>query len=309
MITIFFSKSRPYNYILIIILLCLCSFYNLNSQIKNVLPTQSAYINVIGLLLLILSMFLSNFISKKNVLIKNNSYIFLFFFSFLILLPCSLLNINVIIANFFILLAIRRLISLQSLISVKEKIFDAALLIFVASLFHFWCILYILLVFFSIILHASRDYRNWILPYIALFAVTIMSTLTATVFDLPLKAYVFQQMNIDLKFNYFTTIYQNIALSIFAAIVVLFFSNTIITLSNKPLTTQSSFKKVTLCLLIGVVVFIISPAKSNSYLLFTFMPVSTMAAAYFENETTRWKGEATAIIIIGLSALLYFMQF
>ena len=56
----------------------------------------------------------------------------------------------------------------------KEKIFGASFWIFLAALFHFWSILYIGLVFISIALHVSRDYKNWIIPFIALFSVTIL---------------------------------------------------------------------------------------------------------------------------------------
>jgi hypothetical protein len=45
------------------------------------------------------------------------------------------------------LLALRRLISLQSMKASKEKIFDASLWVFIASLFHFWSILFIVLIF------------------------------------------------------------------------------------------------------------------------------------------------------------------
>jgi hypothetical protein len=38
------------------------------------------------------------------------------------------------------------------------------------------------------------------------------------------------------------------------------------------------------------------------------MPISLMAAVYFENESTKWKGETTAILVVGLSFFMFFMQ-
>jgi len=308
MITSVFSKSRPFNYILVVLMLTLCfSLVHISELNSN--ETSNLLLKK-GLLFLILigSLFLANFISKKNTLTKNNTFVFLFFFSFLILLPNSLKNMNLIVANFFILLALRRLISLQSLISPKQKIFDASLLIFIATLFHFWCILFILLVFFSIILHVSRDYRNWILPYIAFFAVTISGFLFATLRAFSFIGYIQRGTEFDLSFNYFTDRNQNIALSVYAAFVVLFLFNMLISLSNKPLNSQSAYKKIILSTFIGVAIFAISPAKNNGFLIYTFMPIALMATVYFENEATKWKAETTAILVLGLSFLLFFMQ-
>jgi len=43
-------------------------------------------------------------------------------------------------------------------------------------------------------------------------------------------------------------------------------------------------------------------------LIYTFMPIALMATVYFENEATKWKAETTAILVLGLSFLLFFMQ-
>ena len=99
------------------------------------------------------SVFLTSFISKRNGLSRDSTYVAFFYFLLLIFFPSLLDDTNLILSNFFILLALRRLISLQTLKETKEKIFDASLWIFIAALFQFWSILYILLVFISIIFY------------------------------------------------------------------------------------------------------------------------------------------------------------
>src|SRR5690606_36426599 len=166
-----FNKSRPINYALIGIFLVLVYFLYLS---KDTYWTQSYFLiaQKAGLfLVLTFSVFLVNFITRKNNLSRDNTYAMFLFVVFMVLFPTTLVNTNVIISNFFILLALRRLVSLQSLITPKEKIFDASFWIFLAALFHFWSIIYILLVFISIVFHVSRDYRNWLIPFIAFFAV------------------------------------------------------------------------------------------------------------------------------------------
>ena len=308
MITTIFSKSRPFNYILVTALLILCFFLY---QLKDVASIDSG-IEIASkgvlLLLLVASLFISNFITKKNGLSKDNTFPFLFFFSFLILFPTTLGTSSLIISNFFVLLALRRLISLQSLVTPKEKIFDASLWIFIASLFHFWSILFIILVFVSIILHVARDYRNWILPYIAFFTVAIIFLLFAFIFDKTLVDKLLDKAYISFDFNYFTNKFQNIALSIYVAITALFLFTQIISLPSKPLIHHNSYKKIIIAFFIGFAVYVVSPDKNNSILLFTFMPLAVMATGYFEGIQTNWTKEATAILVVGLSLLSFFLQ-
>ncbi len=308
MITTIFSKSRPFNYILVTALLIMCFFlYHLRSSDW----TDSAFkiAQKAGILLLLSgSLFISNFITKRNNLSKDNTFPFLFFFSFLILFPTTLGNSNLIIANFLILLALRRLISLQSLVTPKEKIFDASLWIFLAALFHFWSILFILLVFVSIILHVARDYRNWILPYIAFFAVAVIFALFSTIFNESLIYELIDKVGFDFTFDYFTNKYQNIALSIYAALTVLFVFSQLVSLPNKPLILHNSYKKIIIAFFIGAVIYVVSPDKSNNILIYTFMPLTVMATNYFESVQGKWTGEATAIIVLGLSFLSFFLQ-
>ncbi|WP_432672398.1 DUF6427 family protein [Flavobacterium sp. SM2513] len=308
MITTIFSKSRPFNYVLVTVLLIVCFFLY---QLKTTIWLQS--IESIGkkailLSLLIGSLFISNFITKKNGLSKDNTYPFLFFFIFLILFPTTLGNPSLIISNFFILMALRRLISLQSLVTPKEKIFDASLWIFLAALFHFWSILFIVLVFVSIALHVARDYRNWILPYIAFFTIGTMYVAFVLIYDTSLFGHLLDDATFSFDFDYFTNKYQNIAISIYAAITALFLFSQIVALPSKPLIHHNSYKKIILAFFIGFFIYLVSPHKNNSILIYTFMPLAVMATSYFEGIKIKWSREVTAIIVISLSFLSFFMQ-
>ena len=203
MITTIFSKSRPFNYVLVTVLLILLFFlYQLRfTDWMNSIESVGKKAILLGLL--IGSLFISNFITKKNSLSKDNTYPFLFFFIFLILFPTTLGNSNLIISNFFILLALRRLISLQSLVAPKEKIFDASMWVFLAALFHFWSILFIILVFLSIALHVARDYRNWVLPYIAFFTVATLYVVFGLLYDTKLFSHLMDDAAFSFDFDYF----------------------------------------------------------------------------------------------------------
>jgi hypothetical protein len=308
MITSVFSKSRPINYVLITTILVLCFLLFQFRSNFNTISALEIGEKFLLLLLLIGSLFITNFITKRNGLSKDNSFTFLLFFVFLILFPKTLSNGYLIVSNAFILLALRRLISLQSLKTPKEKIFDASLWIFTASLFHFWAILFIVLVFVSIIFHVSRDYRNWIIPAIAFFTVVIIGIMGALIFDIGLLYYFLNKIVVDFDLKYIETIFQNIALFIYIMTAIIAFVSMLFILSKKALNLQSSYKKIIFAFIIGLVVFFISPDKDNSYLIFTFVPVSIMLTNLLETINRYWVKESILGIIIGASIITYILQ-
>jgi len=303
-----FNKSRPFNYALISAGLVLFYFLYL---FKDDAWTND-YLLILqkaGLFLLLGgSLFLVNFITKRNTLTKNNTYAMFLFLVFLVLFPTLLVNTNIIIANFFLLLALRRLISLQSLITPKEKIFDASFWIFAASLFHFWSILFIGLVFISIVFHVSRDYRNWVIPFIAFLAVGVIYTMVLLMAGKSMINEVGKEISISFDFTYFENIYQNIALAIYSSIAVLFAVTQSFQVTNKPLNMQASHKKIIFSFLIGVAIYVLSDHKNNSFLAFTFAPLAIMGANYLETQENTWFRESLLSLIVVITVFLFVSQ-
>jgi len=308
MITSVFKKSTPLNLILGVFLMLV---FFLIYQFQDLTWTNSA-VSILkkgGLFVILLSsVFITNFIAKKNGLSKDSSYTIFFYFFFLLFFPSALDNSNLIASNFFILLALRRLISLQSLKASKEKIFDASLWIFVAALFHFWSILYIVLVFISILFHVFRDYRNWVLPFIAFFAVGIIFVLFSLTFDISIIEFINTHAATNFKLDYFTNNYQNGAFSIYMTIALFFVISMIISLSSKPLVLHDSFKKIIASFFIGIVIFLISAGKSNDLLLFTFAPLAVMATSHIEMKQQKLKQEMVLAVLILCSVFAFFSQ-
>ena len=308
MITSVFKKSTPLNLILVVFLI-LVFFLLYQFQDLTWYHSASSLFKKMGLFMVLLgSVFIANFVAKKNGLSKDSGYIILFYFLFLLFFPSVFDNYKLILANFFLLLAFRRLISLQSLKASKEKIFDASLWIFIASMFHFWCILYIVLVFISILFHVSRDYRNWVLPFIALFAVGIISLFFSITFNKNIVDHVIENTTTNFKIDYFTNNYQNGAFSIYLTISLFFIISMFSSLSNKPLLLQTSFKKIIASFFIGIVIFAISSHKSNDLLLFTFAPLAVMATSHIEVKQLQLKQEIVLFVLILCSLFAFFTQ-
>ncbi|RUT70648.1 hypothetical protein D0817_09235 [Flavobacterium cupreum] len=308
MITSVFKKSTPLNYSLVVILI-LVFFFLFQIQEPSWMSSSFLAFQKISLLCFVFaSFFLINFIVKKNGLSKDNGYTIFFYLLFLLFFPTIFNDPNVIYANFFLLLALRRLISLQSLKASKEKIFDASFWILVASLFQFWCILFLILVFISIIFHVSRDYRNWVLPFIALLAVAVIFLLISLIFHIDAIEFFEKRAVVDFRLDYFKNNYENGALSIYTAIALFFVFSILSTFSNRPQIVHSSYKKVVACFFIAVIVFIVSPNKSNDLLLFSIAPLTIMASSHIEYMQQKLNNEIVFYVLIACSLFTFFSQ-
>lgn len=312
MIASIFSKSRPFNYILVSILLVLCYFIYQFQSSGTTSGTSFLWFEVmqkvICLFILVTSLFITNFITKRNGLSKDNSYSALFFVSFLLFIPSAFNDFKIVLSSFFILLAMRRLISMKSLLTPKEKIFDASLWIFIAALFHFWSILFILIVFVSIVFHVSGDYRNWVLPFIAFFTVGIIFIFFSLVINKEWLDVVWNQTGTDFEFYYLEKSVGNAALVLYAVFSIFFLFSMIFTLSKRPIIMLASYKKVIFIFLTSVMIYIISPEKSNSLLLFGLMSLSVLATGFIEINRDSVLKEIVTATVLACGILLFIFQ-
>ena len=307
MIASLFSKTRPINYILILIMLFSC-FFVYQFQVPNEDFTSVDLFSKIGVFVLLLfSFFLVNFISLKNTLTQNDNYAILFFLVFILLFPTVLNNIKVVLSNVFLLLALRRLISLKTLNSSKEKIFDASFWIFLSAIFHFWSILYIVLVFISIIFHSGKEFKNWILPFVSFLCVWILYIAASLIlFDnYSINKAVFQ---VSFNFFEFKNMYQNMAFSLFVSISVLFFASQTIDYQNKPLNMQASYKQVYFAFLLALGIYVFSANKSNDLLMYTFAPLAILGANMFEKMKNSIYKEVSLYLLFGVGLFFFFAQ-
>ena len=308
MITTIFKKSSPINYTLVGVLMFL--FFSL-SQFTSNTSGFSAYLilpKTLVLVLLIATIVVTNFITKRNGLSKDSTYTVLFSFLFMVFFPDLFNNPNLVFANFLIILALRRLISLQSMHTPKQKIFDASLFVFLASLFYCWSILFIVLVFAAIIMHVSRDYRNWVLPFIAFLASVIVFMFFTLLVDKNLATIFLSKIDINLQIDYFSSIYQNVSFSLFITIALFFITTLLISLSDKPLVQNSSFKKLIIWFFLALTIFFIAPNKSNNVLVFTFAPLAIIATSFIETIQIKWQQELTLALVIICSFFGFFSQ-
>ncbi len=303
-----FSKSRPVGYIVIGVILLTTYIIHLLSDLSWLQSPAIVIEKSFLFVAVVFSVLLIQFITLKNYLAVNNLYSLFLYACFLILFPSFYDDWQLIISNLLILLALRKIISLQTLNLPKIKIFDASLWIFVATLFESWTILYFIMLYLAIIWYVNEDYRHWIIPFIALFTVTILFYTYSLFYKIDLVSFWEGKYAVGFNFSYFENTYQNIALALFATIAVLFIFYQLTSLKTIPSNQQNLYKSILLCFIIGAAIYVIAPEKSNGLLVFTFFPLSIIGGNFISNTPAKWVKETVLATIFIVSLILFFIK-
>jgi len=297
MLTSFFSKSKPVIFITVIVFMAV--FYilaNFQSLIQEfdlyTLLTKSGIF-----ICFLVSALVLDFIAKKNELTKRSGFKILIFAVCSVSFAAILKDNQIIIANLCVLLALRRVISLKSRKDVAIKIFDATFWICIASLFYFWAFLFLFIVYCGILFHAVNYFKNWLIPFVAIFVVFI---LVATYHILVNDAFYsltawFQESTFHFE-NYRNPLLF-IPLSILITLALWTLSYYFKIFQQAGIRSRPTYMLVFITLLISILVAIFSPVKNGSELLFFFVPLSIIASNYFEGKNERTFKE---ILLIGL---------
>ena len=176
MLTSFFSNSKPIHFIIVSLLIfsgySIYLFQEINDEFSFLVLMKSLLqVGVFIILLLIL-----NFIIKKNKLTQVNSYALFLFSCFILTVPNLFKESEIVFSSLFLLLALRRILSLSSKKSIQKKIIDASIWISVATLFYFWSILFIILLYVAIIQLSSKNYKLNLIPIVGVISIFIITT-------------------------------------------------------------------------------------------------------------------------------------
>jgi hypothetical protein len=283
MITSFFNKSKPNNYIIIFFLVLLgfiIAIFKYNTLPFNTFNSLKLIFNF-GLTYL--SIFVLNFVVKRNSLTKENTYAVLVYCIALLLFPQVFLNVKIIISNLFIILALRRLLSLSSQKNTIKKLFDFGVLITIAALFNHWAICGFAFVFFTLLYYPEKRFNYWIIPFLGVLSV---STIVYTFYlYFPER---FPDLDFILYYSWlsFTTYNWQINLAVillllFSLYGLLFYISGI---QKKKRIKQPAFYLVVFSFLILIFISVIQPLKTVSELLFVFMPLAIVGANVLESK-------------------------
>ena len=298
MITSIFSKSKPINFI-IVFFITLLAFVVGRFGIPSEQVTVLFFLEEVGLFsVCYASILLLNFIVSKNSLSKKSNYEILLFSLFLFTLTQTTSNVNIIFSNFFVLLGLRRVISLRSSTHLNKKIFDAAFWFAIAALFYFWAILFFILILVTLALYNDIKVNHWVIPFIGVATVfVITSGVSVVLYDSFFGA--FKSLpEISFNFNSYNSAPHIIAITILLSFGVwssFFYINSI---KEQKKAFRVSFKSILLSVIIGFVIMVLAPVKDGSEFLFIFAPLAVVIANYIEIIQENWFKEIFLTILI-----------
>jgi len=299
MISSFFSKAKPIHFLVISIFLLIAFVFSKFFIENQALSITNIATQIGTFTVCIFSIFVLNFLSGKNDLTHKNSYNILFITLFMVMLPQTFCNIKIVIANFFVLLAFRRIISLRTQKELKKKLFDAAFWISLATLLFFWASLFYLLIFAALFLYAIPELKNWAIPFIGVLAAICITVCVLIIADTTIISY-FSEMDFGISFNYSTLNSPSIitALTIVFTYFVWSLFHYIGILKTKARTKKPTSVLVVLAALIALAIVVISPEKTSAEFLFLLAPLSVIVTNYMETVSVKWFKETLIWLLI-----------
>ena len=306
MLTNFFSNSKPFHFILISLLLFVgYTFYNF--QISSF---ENDFIRLIQLTfkfgLYIILMLIFGFVIKKNNLTQINSYALFIFICLLLLTPNVFQNSKPILSTVFILLALRRILSFNSKKNVQKKILDASLWIGIATLFYFWSILFLLVLYAALIQLASKNFKLFLIPIIGIFVVFIICTIYFLYLDNNMYWYTDHKNFTSFDFSLYKLLKNFFSLFVILSMIVISLVFKFLNFTKTPLRKKSKYWIIIFTLITGIIIVILTGQKNGIELIFTIVPISILFSNFIEALQREWVSEMMLWFILIAPIFSYF---
>ncbi len=307
MLTSFFGKSKPVNFIIASIYIILGWFYWFSLVNEQVTAISFFKTQTVFLFITLFSVFLLNFIIKKNKLTETNTYSILFFGSFILLFPELFFQSKVIIPNLFLLFAYRRIMSLYSGLNMEKKILDASIWITIASLFYFWCILFFIVLFVAVFQIGSKNYKLTLIPFVGFIAVIIILTAIKVLLTNSFLWFSEVDTSFSLDFQSYDSLSLIVPISFLIFLLILTLFQKLINFSEVRLIDKSNSFLLILILLISVIIILFIPNKNGAEFLYIMAPLAIFTTNFIEKTTQYWVKELFLWVLVVLPILVVFL--
>lgn len=303
MISSFFSKAKPIHLLVVSAMLFVVFVITKMTTLTETFSVEVFFKQAFLFGVCLASLFVLDFFVSKNNLTKRNSYKILMFGLFVAVLPETLGNSKLLVANLFVLLALRRIISLRSRKEIKKKLFDAAFWISLATLLFFWASLFYILIFVALLLHSIVDMKNWIIPLIGVLCVAIIAASYMIVTGIDIETYLHGFFDVSFDFTSLNSKRMIIAATLllsYGTWASFYFMRSI---KQQLKSYRPSFVIVIMSSLIALIIILVSPYKDGSEFIFLLAPLSIIMSNYLEIIPERWFKEGLIMVLIFASLL------
>lgn len=311
MLTSFFGKSKPINYILLSIAIIIGYFFGLLTTQEQSLSLGSLPGHGVVLFLMVFAVLLLDFIIRKNNVTKNNTFAILLFVLFILLVPQIYNAPKLILSNIFVLLATRRILSLTTEKNTVKKIFDATMYITLASFFYGWAILFFVVLYLAIINKTKFNVTYLFIPVIGFLGITCVAV-----------AYQFLVTD-SYSWLYHWIPRRDFDISVYGDrglfVTTAFLLGLLVWMGGARLTKLASLSKkerpsaITMLLIaiISVSIILAKTQKNGSELFFLFAPLAAITSNFIESGTSKTRRMFSEVFLwslFGLVLLLHWLR-
>lgn len=306
MLSSFFSKSKPINYIAVALYMALLfgiAHYKRGFNVNS----SDVFLTVLSFFIYILPMLVLNFVAKKNDLINKGTFTILLYAFLTAMLPRSLISFQVLLSNMLVLMALQNISYIRNEKNIKAKVFNASICIALASLAYFWSIGFLVLVFFGVFFFEPKNYRNWIIPFIGIITVYVFANcITLILYDsfFSLRSHI---KPFSFSFQGYLAKDHLFSVGILIICIVFFFSIYLIKFGRKAAKTKPIARIVIMYLILAIGVGVIAPEKSTSELFFITPPLALIGTTYLEMDYHLFAKEINIWVFICLPFILVFI--
>jgi hypothetical protein len=254
-----------------------------------------------GAILVIAEAFLLNYIVNENEVLTRQTWLpALFYILFMSNNPAMLLPHPMLFGNLFVLFSVNKLLSSYRKDNAYSQSFDAGMLIAIATLFYYPCILYIPLLVAGFIILRPFNWREWFIAFLGALVpyvfVTVLYFWNGTLDYLLIDKIFYQFLRekphavLPKSFYFMLSVgWAAILLSLFAL------------LQGIGISTQRSKKSVILLMwffFFSALSVFIAPDISTKYFSGLAIPAAVFCANYFAHIRRGWWAETLLLLLL-----------
>ena len=308
----FFNNTRPITVLVLFITLIVISsagvfiyfndidFNNSYQITSNYQGLGSLFQSILSISLILSLGFLVNFIVHDNSITKDNSYALLFFVV-LVASDASLTILNpVLVSVFFVVLALKNLLSLHEHKEMTQKLFNTGLLLGIASVIYPYAILYGVLIYLGIVIYGADSWRQWFIPLLGI--VIPYYILFSWYFWFDNLNYFWNTFFIKTFYITESSFHESIETIIVWGVFSLLTLFSIFDYSNnmnshKP-DTRKGYTMTYLALFVGIVIALVGTINNGQELIILFFPISIIWAKFIQHQKKKRYKNIFIIVVL-----------
>lgn len=308
MLTNFFGKSKPINYVVLLgLILVYFSFALLKISWGESISLDTVFTQGGLLLLMLFFCFMFGFILAKNKLTLDNSFGFLILISLFGFFSEVYQHSQTLIFNIVVLIFFRKVVSFRTSKSFFEKLFDSGFWLAILFILEPFSALFAILIYLSVTLFQKTNYQTILIPVIG--------------FLTPLMIYFAYCFWYDLLGDFYALFYWYSPFSIEIYTVKTYYLPMIfigvfsllalIVKTPKVFLVSGNYRKywvmITSTFVISILFLLLKQEKNGSEILVTFFPMAIMIANWIESIQRNLVREIVLLTFLILPTLFFIL--